>query len=120
MWIGASWSELKKTKLYGPSRRTVGTIGQKHRPCRSQVLQSAPKRSLLIKKKSRNARIRRSFKTSGGLWSRNIPLLAEEGWLRHQKNVAKRPKRRRRGGHTGATFRGNLSPFPITTTAVRD
>src|SRR5436190_23282017 len=35
----------------------------------------------------------------------NIPLLAEEGWLRHQQNVAKPPKRRRRGGQTGATFR---------------
>src|SRR2546427_860249 len=31
---------------------------------------------------------------------RNIPLLAEEGWLRHQENAAKRPKRRRRGGQT--------------------
>src|SRR5438034_11839227 len=34
-----------------------------------------------------------------------LPLLAEEGWLRHQNNIAKRPKRRRRGGQTGATFR---------------
>ena len=39
------------------------------------------------------------------LWSRNIPLLAEEGWLRHQKNAAKPPKRRSRGGQTGATSR---------------
>src|SRR5437899_2852321 len=48
------------------------------------------------------------------LWSRNIPLLAEEGWLRHQKNAAKPPKRRSRGGQTGATFRRTLieaSPY---------
>jgi len=31
--------------------------------------------------------------------------LAEEGRLRYQKNAAKRPKRRSRGGQTGATFR---------------
>ena len=36
--------------------------------------------------------------------SRKIPLLAEEGWLRHQKNAAKPPKRRSRGGQTGQRF----------------
>src|SRR2546427_7097917 len=35
----------------------------------------------------------------GDVWVECIPLLAE-GWLRHQENAAKRPKRRRRGGQT--------------------
>jgi len=33
--------------------------------------------------------------------AKRIPLLAEEGWLRHKENAAKPPKRRRRGGQTG-------------------
>jgi hypothetical protein len=32
------------------------------------------------------------------LESSDIPLLEKEGWLRHKSNVAKPPKRRRRGG----------------------
>src|SRR6266566_5924844 len=35
----------------------------------------------------------------------SIPLLAEEGWLRHQSEVAKPPKSRRRGGQSGEMFR---------------
>jgi len=37
------------------------------------------------------------------MWS--IPLLAEEGWLRHQLKVATPPKRRRRGGQLGEILR---------------
>jgi hypothetical protein len=34
-----------------------------------------------------------------------IPLLEKEGWLRRQLEVAKPPKRRRRGGQFGEIFR---------------
>src|SRR5437867_12550714 len=37
------------------------------------------------------------------MWS--IPLLAEEGWLRHQLKVAKPPKRRRRARSASAIAR---------------
>src|SRR5438132_11743854 len=46
-------------------------------------------------------RYRGSRKLSGV----SIPLLAEEGWRRHQQEVAKPPKCRRRGGQTGELFR---------------
>src|SRR5215510_15543961 len=39
----------------------------------------------------------------------NIPLLAEEGWLRHQKNDAEPPKRRRRARSASATARSHNS-----------
>src|SRR5213594_4040286 len=35
------------------------------------------------------------------LYAKCIPLLAEEGWLRHQSEVAKPQKSRRRGGQSG-------------------
>src|SRR5205809_941353 len=50
------------------------------------------------------------FRNYGDVWVEPIPLLAEEGWLRQQKNAAKRPKRRSRGGQTGATFRRTDPP----------
>ncbi len=40
-----------------------------------------------------------------------IPLLAEEGWLRHQSEVAKPPKSRRRGGQSGH-IRDSIGPDP--------
>src|SRR5213593_5258005 len=41
------------------------------------------------------------------MWS--IPLLAEEGWLRHQLKVAKPPKRRRRARSASAIARSRNS-----------
>src|SRR5439155_18365196 len=35
------------------------------------------------------------------------------GWLRHQENAAKPPKRRRRGGQFGATVRFRRSDHPV-------
>jgi len=35
---------------------------------------------------------------------RDIPLLEQEGWLRHKSNIAKPPNCRRRGGQVGLDF----------------
>jgi len=44
---------------------------------------------------------------------RHIPLLAEEGWLRHQENAAKPQKRRRRGGQFGWPSKACRTDHPV-------
>src|SRR5881397_3714055 len=43
----------------------------------------------------------------------HIPLLAEEGWLRHQENAAKPQKRRRRGGQFGWPLKPCRTDHPV-------
>ena len=48
-----------------------------------------------------------------------IPLLIQEGWLRHQEKDAKPPQRRRRGGSIAEMFRnaffrrGSILDHPV-------
>ena len=62
------------------------------------------------------------------VFGRRTPLLPEEGWLRHYDNVAKPPKRRRRGGRSqgmvqnvhSEVFRCERPPRPLHQRRLRD
>src|SRR6266850_1922290 len=52
------------------------------------------------------------------LLGRGVPLLGEEGWLRHQENAAKPPyEGRRRGGQSRITFQRQHVPIMTTPSA---
>jgi hypothetical protein len=49
----------------------------------------------------------------------DIPLLAKEGWTRHQENNAKPPLMERRGGRSQATLRRDDHPVCAASVASR-